>query len=269
LRRRDEDPVNPFAQGSSRSNRKPAGQKKTTKQPVKRRPSPTKPANDSRAELEKKRKEALNRMKGKQAGNASGPAKAGGGERSDQTKNVLPEKTEIKQETREDRLADLERKKRTMEGDLSVKPALTGNLHESGKTPSEEAIASVLPPAEPVNIFAPKAARKSKSLKPGEGGRPRRRGAREKKGGGRQPQVKKLDRRKYLEYKYEVRELLDNPAIPEENRSNILGQIWAKGERTGIDDAIQFINTKVSELILPEEVAEKLRELVKGYTTRR
>ena len=81
--------------------------------------------------------------------------------------------------------------------------------------------------------------------------------------------MKKLDRRKYLEYKYEVRDLLDNPAIPEENRSNILGQIWAKGERTGIDDAIQFINTKVSELILPEEVAEKLRELVKGYTTRR
>jgi len=268
LRRRDEDPVNPFAQGSSRSNRKPAGQKKTTKQPAKRRPAPSKPANDGRAELEKKRKEALNRMKGKQAGSASGPAKAGGGERSDQTKNVLPEKTEIKQETRKNRLADLERKKRTMEGDLSVKPALTGKLHESGKTPSEEAIASVLPPAEPVNIFAPKTS-KPKNVKPGGGGRPRRRNFREKKGGGRQPQVKKLDRRKYLEYKYEVRELLDNPAIPEENRSNILGQIWAKGERTGIDDAIQFINSKVSELILPEEVAEKLRELVKGYTTRR
>lgn len=268
MRRKDEDPVNPFAQGSSRSNRKPAGQKKTAKQPAKRRPSPNKTASDSRAEMEKKRKEALNRMKGKQAGNASGPAKAGGGERSDQTKNVLPEKTEIKQETRENRLADLERKKRAMEGDRSVKPALTGKLHESGKAPSEEAIASVLPPAEPVNVFSPKAS-KPKNTKPGQGGRPRRRNFREKKGGGRQPQVKKLNRRKYLEYKYEVRELLDNPAIPEENRSNILGQIWAKGERTGIDDAIQFINTKVSELILPEEVAEKLRELVKGYTTRR
>ena len=207
-------------------------------------------------------------MKGQQAGNASGPAKAGGGERSAQTKNVLPDKTEIKQETREDRLADLERKKRTMEGDLSVKPASKGKFYEAAKTPSEEAIASVLPPAEPVNVFAPKT-NKPKNTKPGGDGRPRRRGFREKKGGGRQPQVKKLDRRKYLEYKYEVRELLDNPEIPEENRSNILGQIWAKGERTGIDDAIQFINTKVSELVLPEEVAEKLRELVKGYTTRR
>ena len=268
MRRRDEDPVNPFAQGSPRSNRKATGQKKKAKQPAKRRPAPTKPTNDGRAELEKKRKEALNRMKGKPGVNASGPAKAGGGERSNQTKNVLPEKTEIKQETREDRLADLERKKKSMEGDLSVKPALTNKLHESGKAPSEEAIASVLPPAEPVNVFAPKA-QKSKNVKPVDRRRPRRRGFREKKGGGRQPQEKKLNRRKYLEYKYEVRELLDNPAIPEENRSNILGQVWAKGERAGIDDAIQFINSKEAELILPEEVAEKLRELVKGYTTRR
>ena len=120
-----------------------------------------------------------------------------------------------------------------------------------------------------MNIFSPKARKSSKNQKPTNSTRPRRRGAREKKGGGRQPQVRKLDRRKYLEYKYEVRDLLDDPAIPEENRSNILGQVWAKGERTGIEEAIQFIETKEAELILPREIADKLRELVKGYATRR
>ena len=36
----------------------------------------------------------------------------------------------------------------------------------------------------------------------------KRRRSNDKKGGGRQPQSKKLDRRKYLEYKYAARELL-------------------------------------------------------------
>jgi hypothetical protein len=81
--------------------------------------------------------------------------------------------------------------------------------------------------------------------------------------------MRKLDRRKYLEYKYEVRDLLDEPSIPEESRSNVLGQIWAKGERIGVQEAIEFINTKEQELILPEEIAQKLRDLVKGYATKR
>ena len=66
----------------------------------------------------------------------------------------------------------------------------------------------------------------------------RRRGRRrmDKKGGGRQKQEKKLNRQKYLEYKYAAKDILDNPNVPEEHRSNVLGQIWAKGERQGIDD---------------------------------
>ena len=85
----------------------------------------------------------------------------------------------------------------------------------------------------------------------------------------RQPQSKKLDRRKYLEYKYAARELLENDSVSEEHRSNILGQIWAKGERSGVDDAIEFIDQKEAELIIPEEVAEEFRKMVKRYTTKR
>jgi hypothetical protein len=78
-----------------------------------------------------------------------------------------------------------------------------------------------------------------------------------------------LDRRKYLEYKYAARELLDNDSVSEEHRSNILGQIWAKGERSGVEDAIKFIDDKEKELIIPAEVAEEFRRMVKKYTTKR
>jgi hypothetical protein len=99
----------------------------------------------------------------------------------------------------------------------------------------------------------------------------RRRGRRrfDKKGGGRQKQQKKLNRQKYLEYKYAAKAFLDHPSVPEEHRSNVLGQIWAKGERQGVDDSLEFIEQKEAELILPADVAAELRNLVKQMTTRR
>ena len=96
----------------------------------------------------------------------------------------------------------------------------------------------------------------------------KRRGS-DKKGGGKQPQTKKLDRRKMLEYKYAAKDILNNESVKEEHRSNISAQIWAKGERTSVDSAIEFIKQKQMELILPEEIANELLALVKKYTTRR
>lgn len=99
----------------------------------------------------------------------------------------------------------------------------------------------------------------------------RRRGKRrfDKKGGGRQKQERKLNRQKYLEYKYAAKDILDNPNVPEEHRSNVLGQVWAKGERIGIEESVAFIEQKELELILPSDVALKLRDLVKRMTTKR
>ena len=54
---------------------------------------------------------------------------------------------------------------------------------------------------------------------------------------------------------------LTTPNVPEEHRSNVLGQIWAKGERQGIDECLEFIESKEAELILPEDVGEQLRDL--------
>lgn len=101
------------------------------------------------------------------------------------------------------------------------------------------------------------------------GDRRKRKRRMDKKGGGRQKMEKKLNRQKILAFKYFARDLLDDPNIPEEHRSNVLGQIIAKGERTSVDAAIEFIHQKRDELILTEEVANSLISEIKSMTTRR
>ena len=68
-----------------------------------------------------------------------------------------------------------------------------------------------------------------------------------KKGGGRQPKQQKLNRRKQLEFRFDARAILDNSSVAEEHRSNVFGQIWAKGERMGIQSAIEYISQKEEE----------------------
>ena len=91
----------------------------------------------------------------------------------------------------------------------------------------------------------------------------------DKKGGGRQRMEKKIKKEKILEFKYVAREILDNPDVPEEHRSNILGQIIAKGERISVEAALEFIEQKNLELILTDEISDKLKSEIKSITTRR
>lgn len=101
------------------------------------------------------------------------------------------------------------------------------------------------------------------------GDKRRRRRRMDKKGGGRQKMEKKLNRQRILAFKYFARDLLDDPNIPEEHRSNVLGQIIAKGERISIESAVEFIQQKRDELILTEEIAKALISEIKSMTTRR
>jgi len=97
----------------------------------------------------------------------------------------------------------------------------------------------------------------------------RRRSRHDDSAGGRQPKIKKLNRQKYNDYKYAARDILDNESVSDEHRSNLLGQIWAKGERIGVHATMEFIDEKQEQLIIGEDVAQKLRDLVKALTTRR
>lgn len=80
---------------------------------------------------------------------------------------------------------------------------------------------------------------------------------------------RRMDRSRHMEYKYEVRGLLQEINVAEEHRSSLLGTIWAKGERQTSADARQYIHEKEAEGIIDSNQAERLLAVVDNYTIRR
>jgi hypothetical protein len=81
--------------------------------------------------------------------------------------------------------------------------------------------------------------------------------------------LKRLDRSKHMEYKYEMRSLLVKINVAEEYRSNMLASIWAKGERQSIQQSREYINEKLDEGIIDESQHKSLSKIIDNYTTRR
>lgn len=280
-RRRKDEPFNPFAPNAGQKARD--RKEKVTRQPPRPKPStPQKPVND----LAAKQKAAMEALKQRREIESKSVAKSVKPQPVQKKHQPSPQpkpvpKTEVKKpDGREERLAALraksaataqfakeakDAKKLDVKVEAEVKPItapepeieviIDTKVDEPKKSSTSQGAANVF---KTIRTEVKKGDKKQK-----------RRRSNDKKGGGRQPQSKKLDRRKYLEYKYAARELLDNDSISEEHRSNILGQIWAKGERSGVDDAVEFIDQKEAELIIPEEVADEFRKMVKKYTTKR
>ncbi len=289
-RKKRDEPFNPFApNASAQRNKRQTERKNVERRAAPARPSPNQPQpNAGMTELAKKQKEAMERMK-KQGGPVGKSATAPAAAQPKQTPTItnsvakaVPPKPQV---SNEDRLAELRRK-----SEIS---------RQNAKSKAKQAVEAVAEPVAaettvveaPVTIATPVTVQKAASSEVAPAtptvqskdvfktvqatvaktntDRRRKRRRHDKKGGGRQKQEKKLNRQKYLEYKYAAREILDKPSIPEEHRSNVLGQIWAKGERIGVVESIEFIDQKVLEEILPENIAQKLRDLVNKMTTRR
>ena len=81
--------------------------------------------------------------------------------------------------------------------------------------------------------------------------------------------AKRLDRSRHMEYKYEVRGLLVDIGVEDEHRSNVLGTMWAKGERQNAAEAKEFLEGKHSEGILTEVQLKRLCDVIDRYTVRR
>lgn len=298
-RRKKDEPFNPFARDASAQRNKRQSERSQNQRrnapatvPVPRPQQNTQTAHD---ELAKKRQQALNRL-GTHEPKSTAKAKA----KVKETPQTKPEPvveaptftTSVEKQdsntpkiSREDRMAELRRKSDESRRNAKAQRSDAAVVNVDVKTVAAEPVIEFVS-AEQVSIpthMAPSAEKitvdqKSRNdvfktiqtevAKPSsDRRRQRRRG--DKKGGGRQKQEKKLNRQKYLEYKYAARDILDDDSIAEEQRSNVLGQVWAKGERMGVTDALEFIEQKVEEEILPREVADKLRSLVSRMTTRR
>tara|TARA_B100000900_G_scaffold382091_1_gene369017 strand:- start:8506 stop:9369 length:864 start_codon:yes stop_codon:yes gene_type:complete len=275
---RKKDEFNPFAKDASQQHRRRRDERE--RQHGRRPTAPTEPTApqqqkpDIKADLERKQREAIEKLV--QKGDVSAPEVAPAPVPVEPTRKKQEDNPSI--QSHEDRIAELRRKSEATKKNASriesspefstevtvptpieapetdLKSA-SDDAQSDAKTPNGTSVKNVFATIE-TNITPKK---------------DRRRGRRrfDKKGGGRQKQEKKLNRQKYLEYKYAAKDILDNPNVPEEHRSNVLGQVWAKGERQGIDQCLDFIEEKEAELILPEDVGDKLRDLVKRMTTKR
>ena len=288
-RRRKDEPFNPFAPNASKKSRE---RKDRTPRPVTRpkTPRPVKPSND----LAAKQKIAMENIRKRRELEEKKSSDDGAQDvRTNPSPQPKPAPTTSieKPDNREDRLASLRAKsaataqyakdaqdamKVVETTDVVAAPVIEAENKKKAisNVPSgKEVIAAEPVEAEvaevPANKISSNVFKTIKTEKKEQDRRPKRRRPGDKKGGGRQPQSRKLDRRKYLEYKYIARDLLEHDSIGEEHRSNILGQIWAKGERIGVAEAIEFITQKEEELILPSEVADEFRKIVKRYTTKR
>jgi len=200
-----------------------------------------------------------------------------------QTTAAKPEVTN--KQTRDERLAELKRKsqqskdnaklnKSSVKNEPEVKSEVAASVEELNAELPINAVEDIdLPNAEleisgkNLNVF-----KTIQSVDKGNAGisKKKRKSRRvDKKGGGRQRLEKKLKSNKILEFKYVAREILSHPDVPEEHRSNVLGQIIAKGERISIDAAIEFIDQKNLELVLTDEICDKLKHEIKSISTRR
>ncbi len=275
---RKKDEFNPFAKDASQQHRRRRDERERQHG---RRPStpaeptvPQQPKPDIKADLERKQREAIEKLV--QKGDVSAPEVAPAPVPVDSPRKKHDDSPAV--QSHEDRIAELRRKSEATKKNASrIESSPEFSTDATPSAPVEapkNAIEAATPDTEPQsastkaattkNVFATIATKVTPK-------KDRRRGRRrfDKKGGGRQKQEKKLNRQKYLEYKYAAKDILDNPNVPEEHRSNVLGQVWAKGERQGIDECLEFIEEKEAELILPEDVGNKLRDLVKRMTTKR
>ena len=279
-RKKKGDPPNPFsADASALRNQRHNQRVQITRATAAKAPTSTPQATTEvgLSDLEKKRKDALSRMSGAKPAPVSAvegttPSPASGISNSNQKQQPSE-----KASSRADRLAELRKKSAASKlnaeqhkaEDVSPGQIVAGVKLVEARVEIESfsAVTDVVskPAVSQLNVFKIVDETQVKATND----RRKKRRPHAKKGGGRQKQEKRLNRQKYLEYKYAARDILEDPSVPEEHRSNVLGQVWAKGERMSVDDSYEFIDSKILENILTEEIGNKLRTLVRKFTTRR
>jgi hypothetical protein len=292
-RRKKDEPFNPFARDASAQRNKRMSERSQTQRrnaPA-ARPTPRPQQNKQNAhdDLAKRREQALKRLGTQESQKSPTPAASSAvKETSTSTPtftNSVEKQTPAPQKvSKEDRLAELRRKSQASRDNAKAQRTVPSDVKpetQLASAPATVEFVSAAPTSTTAEATVPAQTKtvtgsrndvfktiQTPVAKPSTDRRRRRRRD-DKKGGGRQKQEKKLNRQKYLEYKYAAKDILDSDQVSEEHRSNVLGQIWAKGERIGIADSLLFIESKVEEEILPREVADKLRDLVSRMTTRR
>ena len=123
----------------------------------------------------------------------------------------------------------------------------------------EEAIQKKKEPSNPFKKQTKPATQQRKGGRYGKRNRPQ----------GPTKRVKKLNQGKSMEFKYDLRRILEEEGVEDEHRSNVLSQTIAKGQRQGVDVAKSFLGEKVQSGIITDSCYERIEKLIDSLTTRR
>ena len=281
-RRKPDEPFNPFAANANQVRQKKRNERSQSTSPGpssqnRVEPRQTVDANDFR----KKQEEARKRLGAQHAPTAPTTQKPAV---QASALNATTDTQSVQQVSRADRLAELRKQsqesvKKTEsilepetpiaepEPQITVEVAVESVQEKPTEIATQEVVSEISAEEsiQTKNVFKQIVTKTPKKREH----RRRRRSKHDDTGGGRQPKVKKLNRQRYNDYKYAARDILEDDRVADEHRSNLLGQIWAKGERIGIEASLEFISEKEEQLIIDEEIAQRLRDLVKALTTRR
>ena len=304
-RRRKDVPFNPFAQNAAAERNRRHAEKAKEKRRLDSQNQPNSTSNNTKSQTAGKTLQDLQREAREKLGTDSSKLETTVNKKEQQPTlakkeldvqkvtedtpviiQTIAAKPEVtNKQTRDERLAELKRKsqqskdnaklnKSSVKKEPEVKSEVAASVEDLNTELAINAVEDIdLPnadlaiPGKNLNVF-----KTIQSVDKGNAGisKKKRKSRRvDKKGGGRQRLEKKLKSNKILEFKYVAREILSHPDVPEEHRSNVLGQIIAKGERISIDAAIEFIDQKNLELVLTDEICDKLKHEIKSISTRR
>ena len=281
-RRKPDEPFNPFAANANQVRQKKRNERSQSNSPgaTSQNRAETRQTLDAN-DLRKRQEEARKRLGAQQAPTAPVAQKPAV---QASTLNATTDSQTVQQVSRADRLAEL--RKQSQESVKKTESILEPETPISEQEPRTKTdVAVEFEQEASIEIATPEAVAETsfeetiqaknvfkqivtKTPKKQEHRR-RRKSRHDDAGGGRQPKVKKLNRQRYNDYKYAARDILGDDRVADEHRSNLLGQIWAKGERIGVEASLDFISEKEEQLIIDEEIAQRLRDLVKVLTTRR
>lgn len=280
-RRKPDEPFNPFAANANQVRQKKRNERSQSNAPTSGGQGRVEPRqNVDASDLRKKQEEARKRL-GAQTSPAA-PVSQKPAIQASELNSTTDTKT-VQQVSRADRLAELRKQSQASvkktESILETEvpdPIPEPQIDNSPDVEPIQEISNTIEEAKPsIELETDEIAYTKNVFKqivtkaPKKREHRRRRSRHDDTGGGRQPKIKKLNRQRYNDYKYAARDILDDERVADEHRSNLLGQIWAKGERIGVEATMEFISEKEEQLIINEEIAQRLRDLVKALTTRR
>ena len=281
-RRKPDEPFNPFAANANQVRQKKRNERSQSNSPGPSSQNRVEPRQTVDASDFRKKQEEARKKLGAQHPPAAPTTQKPAVQAS--ALNATTDTQSVQQVSRADRLAELRKQsqesvKKTesilepetpiaeAEPQITVEVAVESDIEKPTEIATPEVVSEIQAEEsiQAKNVFKQIVTKTPKKREH----RRRRKSKHDDTGGGRQPKVKKLNRQRYNDYKYAARDILEDDRVADEHRSNLLGQIWAKGERIGIEASLEFISEKEEQLIIDDEIAQRLRDLVKALTTRR